>query len=216
MATLADLQNRLAKVRSKERGFIAIQGICRVLVALIVVIIAYFLLDWVVDLPYNARLAAAGLGAIFVGYVFYRYLIVELRKIQDDDEMALRVESRNPDLRGRLISTLQLIRTKKAGVYAGSDELISALEDETVRMSDPLDFSAIVSTTMLKRLLIAAGLVVAVKAALILEYPDYFKALAERLYNPDKQYPTKTRIKGEIKVPEFVPARRGHSRRSHN
>lgn len=72
--------------------------------------------------------------------------------------------------------------------------MIAALEDETVRMSDPLDFSQIISTTMLKRLLIAAVIVAIVKAALIVEFPDYFKALAERLINPEKQYPTKTRI----------------------
>ena len=35
MATLSDLQERLARVRSKERGYIAIQGFCRVLVTLV-------------------------------------------------------------------------------------------------------------------------------------------------------------------------------------
>ncbi len=203
MATLADLQDRLARVRSKERWFIAIQGLCRVLVTLILVVIAYFLLDWLGDLPFNARILAVSIGAIGIGFVFYRYVYFELRRIQDDDEMALRVEARNPDLRGRLISTLQLVRTQKAGVYAGSDQLISALEDETVRMSDPLDFTQIVSTTMLKRLLIAAALVVVVKAALIFSFPMYFKALAERLFNPETQYPTNTIIK-DIKVPEYV------------
>ncbi|MEI6236626.1 MAG: DUF4175 family protein [Planctomycetota bacterium] len=203
MATLADLQDRLARVRSKERGYVAIQGICRVVVALIVIIIAYFLIDWIVDLPYTARLIAASVGVLAVGYVFYRYIYVELRRIQDDDEMALRVEARNPDLRGRLISTLQLIRSKGQGAYVGSNQMISALEEETVRMSDPLDFSVIVSTTILKRVLIAAAIVIVVKAALIFQFPDHFRALAERLIHPEKQYPTKTRIK-DIKVPEYV------------
>src|SRR6185369_7357635 len=90
--------------------------------------------------------------------------------------------------------TLQLVRTQHAGAYAGSEQLIAALEDETVRMSDPLDFSQIISTTLLKRLLIAALIIVIVKIALIFEFPEHFKALAERLVNPDKQYPTKTRI----------------------
>ena len=204
MATLSDLKERLGRVRSKERGYIAIQGICRVLVALVFVIVAFFLIDWIVDLPYGARLIAAGLGLLIVGYVAYRFLYSELRKIQDDDEMALRVEARNPDLRGRLISTLQLARTKQSGGYAGSNQMLAALEDETVRMSDPLDFSQIVSTVMLKRLMIAALIVVAIKVALIAQFPDHFRALAERLYNPEKQYPTKTRLKGAVKVPAFV------------
>src|SRR6185295_17380002 len=130
MATLTDITDRLARVRSKERGFIAIQGICRVLMALVAVIIGYFFLDWLTDLPFGARLLVAAAGLAIVAYVAYRYLYLELRKIQDDDEMALRVESRNPDLRGRLISTLQLVRTQHAGAYAGSEELVAALENE--------------------------------------------------------------------------------------
>jgi hypothetical protein len=210
MATLTDITDRLARVRSKERGYIAIQGFCRVLVALALVVIAYFLIDWFADLPFGVRLTTAGIGLAIIAYVAYRYLYVELRKIQDDDEIALRVESRNPDLRGRLISTLQLVRSEHAGAYAGSHDLIAALEEETVRMSDPLDFAQIISTTMLKRLLIAALIVVVVKAALIFEFPEHFKALAERLVNPNKQFPTKTRIKKDasgkemVAVPAFV------------
>ncbi len=204
MATLADLTSRLAKVRSKERSFVFIQGICRVLVALVLVVVAFFLIDWIADLPYGARLLTAAIGLAVVGYVAYRSLYLELKKIQDDDEMALRVEARNPDLRGRLISTLQLVRTKSSGAYAGSTELLAALEEETVRMSDPLDFSQIVSTVMLKRLLIAALIVIVIKAALLVEFPDHFKAMADRLVHPESQYPTKTRIKGEPRVPQFV------------
>ena len=211
MATLAELQDRLARVRGKERRFIAVQGICRVLVTLALAIVVIFALDWLVDLPYGARLLAAGVGLLLTGYVAYRYLYLELHKIQDDDEMALRVEARNSELRGRLISTLQLTRTEKSGAYAGSHEMIHALEDETLQMASPLDFSRVISTVMLKRLLIVAGVVLLVKGVLVYCLPGYFAALAERLINPDKQYPTRTRLL-KVEVPEFrrPPARRRH------
>ena len=140
MLTLADLQQRIAAVRRKERGVVLLAGLCRSAVALVCAVLAYFLVDWIFDLPYAARLvfAAIAVGAFF--YVVYKHLIRELRRIEDDDEIALRVEGRNPDLRGRLISTLQLTRAGHAGAYIGSPELIAALEAETTRMSEPLDF----------------------------------------------------------------------------
>src|SRR5437773_1021695 len=110
MSTLADLRYRIANVRQKERNVVIMAGAFRLILALVGVVIAYFLIDWIFDLPYAARLifTAAGFGAL--GYVVYKYLICELRRIVDEDDVALRVEARNPDLRGRLISTLQLSR----------------------------------------------------------------------------------------------------------
>src|SRR4051794_26461735 len=107
MASLLELQNRISQVRGKERTVIIFSGLCRTTVTLISVILAYFLVDWIFDLPYAARLAFAAGGLSIVAYVVWMHLIRELQRIQDDDEIALRVESRNVDLRGRLISTLQ-------------------------------------------------------------------------------------------------------------
>lgn len=195
MVTLADLQYRIAAVRRKERRVVFFEGLCKSAVALVAALLTYFLLDWLSDLPYAARLIFAGCGAAFVSYVVYRYLVRELRRIEDDDEIALRVEGRNLELRGRLISTLQLTRASKTGVYAGSPELIAALEEETVRMSEPLDFFRIISTEMLARFGIAAGVVVAINTALMIKFPEDFRALGERLVKPHAHYPTKTRIK---------------------
>lgn len=203
MASLVELQNRIALVRGKERTVVLFSGLCRATVALIAVILGYFLIDWVFDLPYAARLLFAGVGLSIIGYVVYQHLIRELRRIQDDDEIALRIESRNSDLRGRLISTLQLTRAGKSGEYVGSPELLAALEDETVRMSDPLDFFKIINTEALTRFGIAALMIVVIKGALLYRFPDYFAALGVRLISPNAHFPTKTRVK-EVKMPEHV------------
>ena len=204
MATLADLQHRISAVRSKERNVILVSGLCKSLVAFVLTVIGYFLIDWVFDLPYAARLVFAASGLAIVGYVVFTHLILELQRIQDDDEIALRVEARNTDLRGRLISTLQLTRAGNAGAYVGSPELIAALEDETVRMSEPLDFYRIVNTDKLVLFGVAAAMILVIKIALVATMPDYFQALGMRLIKPNAHFPTKTRIK-EIKVPPFVP-----------
>jgi hypothetical protein len=195
MVTLRELLERIAHVRTKERRIILGVGIFRFLVALACAVLGYFLLDWVFDLPYAARLAFAAIGLSVVGYVFYKHLIRELRKIQDDDEIALRIESRNPDLRNRLISTLQLSREAGSGAYVGSPELIAALESETLRMSEPLDFFRIINKELLIRMGVVAVLVLAIKAALVVRYPEYFSALGVRLVRPNAQFPTRTHFK---------------------
>lgn len=204
--TLTDLQNRISIVRSKERNVILMSGIFRTIVALVLVVLAYFLIDWIFELPHAARLLAAAGGLAIVGYVLWKHLIRELQRIQDDDEIALRLESRNPGLRGRLISTLQLTRVGKTGEFVGSPELIAALEDETLRMSQPMDFTKIINTEMLVKFGVAALVIVLVKGALVYKFPDYFAAMATRLVDKDARFPTKTKIV-EIKVPagNYVP-----------
>lgn len=203
MSTLADLRYRIAAVRQKERNVVILAGVFRLILALVGVIIAYFLIDWIFDLPYAARLfvTAAGLGVL--GYVIYKYLVCELRRIVDEDDVALRVEARNPDLRGRLISTLQLSRASEKGEFVGSQELIAALEDETGQMSRPLDFSKIINRELFIRLAIAAVVVLLIKTALLIRFPSYFAALGSRLINPDAQFPTRTHIKN-VKIPSYV------------
>ncbi|HYG78603.1 MAG TPA: DUF4175 family protein [Planctomycetota bacterium] len=203
MASLAELQTRIAAVRNKERTVVILSGLFRTVVTLVVTVLAYFLIDWLFDLPYPARLLFAGTGLSVIGYVVWKYLLLELARIQDDDEIALRVESRNADLRGRLISTLQLSREDKAGKYVGSPELLSALEDETVRMSEPLDFFKIINTETVMKFGMAAAMILVIKMALVFRFPDYFQALGVRLISPNASFPTKTRVK-EIKQPQHI------------
>jgi hypothetical protein len=203
MATLADLQRRIEIVRQKERKVVMFTGIFKSVLALVSIVLGYFLIDWVFDLPYFARLFSVALGVGGISYVVNKHLLRELKKIRDDDEIALRIEGRNPDLRGRLISTLQLARAEKHGKYVGSPELLEALEDETIKMSAPLDFSGIINTDMLKRMAVAAAIVLIVKAVLLIKFPDYFAALGSRLVNADGRFPTKTRI-AKIVKPQYV------------
>lgn len=204
MSTLEDLRNRIAVVRSKERNVVLLSGLSKSVMSIILVVLAYFMIDWLFDLPFAARLFAAAVGLSAIGYVIYKHLVLELRKILDDDEIALRIEARNPDLRNRLISTLQLTRAGKGGAFVGSQELLNALEEETIRLSDPLDFSKIINSEMMIRFGIAAILLIAVKTALVAKFPGYFAALGSRLVHAGATYPTKTKIE-RVKVPEYVP-----------
>jgi len=199
MATLADLQRRIEVVRSKERTTIMLAGLSRTVLVLIAAVLGYFLLDWLFQLPYLGRLVAICGVLAGVGYTIHKHLLKELRKIHDDDEIALRVEARNPGLNGRLISSLQLARESRKGGYVGSPELIAALEGDTLRVAAPLDFFKVINREALVRFGVAAAVVLAIKAVCLIRFPDYFEAAAMRVVSPSAQYPTKTRIK-EVQV----------------
>ncbi len=203
MSTLSDLTYRIDAVRRKEKSVVVFVGVCRSVLVLIGALVAYFLLDWICDLPYAARLVFATAAISAVGYCVNRFLIKEMRKEMDDDTVALRLEARNPELRGRLISTLQLARAGKRGEYVGSTELIQALETETGDMSRPMDFFKIINKDLMVKIVIAAVVVVLINAALAYKNSDYVAAMGKRLVSSDAHFPTSTRIR-EIKTPPFV------------
>ena len=203
MSTLADLKYRIDAVRRKEKSVVVFVGVARSVLILIGVLVVYFLLDWICDLPYAARLVFATAAIATVAYCVNRFLIREMRKEIDDDTVALRLEARNPELRGRLISTLQLARAGKRGEYIGSEELFAALETETGDMSRPLDFFKIINRDLLIKIAIAAAVVVLINGVLAIRNPDYVAAMGKRLVSSEAHFPTSTRIR-EIKTPPFV------------
>ena len=203
MLTLTDLHRRLDSVRRRERSIVLVTGLARTVVVLLGSTLIYFLIDLIFELPYAGRLVAGLLLVSGSAWVFFKHVILGLRKTQDDDEIALRLEARNPHLRGRLISTIQLARVQKTGVYAGSPELLRALEAETLQQSAPLDFLKVLNRDTMLRLAAVAAAVLIVKAACLFQFPEYFEALALRMLNPDYRFPTRTRIL-RVSVPPQV------------
>jgi len=203
MNTVAELHSRIQHLRSHQWRIVLWTGLCKTLAAAVLLFLLYFLTDWLFDLPWPARVLTVLLAFGVLGLTAWRSIWVELRRIGDSDAMALKLEAHNPELRGRLISTLQLSRASTAGTYVASPQLLEALEAETLRMSAPLDFTSVVSRELLLRFGIAGVTVVAVQVVLMARFPDYFKALGARLVDPTAQFPTRTRV-SETKVPDLV------------
>ena len=133
--------------------------------------------------------------AVSLGYVIWRTIWLEVVRELDDDEVALRVERRHPELRGRLISTIQLTRELGEGALAGSPELIEALETDTVSYSQALDFTQIISFQTLKKVGLAAFLFVLISGAAGYFNRGFVEALVGRmLLDGEAAYPTATRI----------------------
>jgi hypothetical protein len=193
--------DRLDEVRRRLRRVHLMAGVFQSLLALLGLLAAFFILDWLVlsrtleggggDQAARAVLLLAVLGLF--GWVVARTIVKELRTERDDDQIALRVERRHPELRGRLISTVQLTRDADDDSAVSSD-MIAALEEETVSFSEALDFGSIINRTVLKRAGMAALFLVALAGSLGWWRRDYAHALMARLALTRAAYPTATSI----------------------
>jgi hypothetical protein len=193
------LLDKLDQVRRRQRSVAVAAGACKSLLAMLGLIVAFFLLDWLV----LSRSASAGGGdkaarALLVlsilatfAWVLWRTVITELRIHPDDDEIALRVERGHPELRGRLISTIQLTR---AGTSAVSAELIEALEADTMSFTGGLSFTDIINVEVLKKVALVAGGLTLLALGLGAWRSDFTKALFSRLLLTEQAYPTAARI----------------------
>lgn len=216
------LLDRIDRVRGRERTVAVTAGLFKTVLAIVSLVAGFFLLDWlilsrVIGQDEASRFARgvllAAMGATLL-YVLWQAVWRELRRELDDDEIALRVEKRHPELHGRLISTIQLTRDLGEGIDVGSVELVEALESDTVSFAQALDFTKIVNLQMLKKVALAAALLVLVSVGAGLLRPDFLQVLIGRMLLAQEAYPTATRIlavKGGYPIHTVQKVPRGES-----
>lgn len=203
MLSLGDLRFRFDTIRHKERRAILAIGFSRGLMMLVAFVLLYFLFDRFFDPPLLGRWAVvlAGLGG--VGWIVYVGVFARLRRISDDDEIALRIEECHPELHGRLLSFVQLARARDQRSLLASPVLMRALEEETLNAVARLNFLEIVPRELARISLLAAGFAIVVQVTCLLMLPLHFVALAERLVDATAPFPTRTRIEA-VECPEWV------------
>lgn len=198
---------KIDRVRDRERTVLLTAGLMKFVLAIIGLAAGFFVLDWLVlgRLVEGATANRLARGVLLVAmagtlvYVFVRCVWQELVRELDDDEVALRVEARHPELGGRLISTIQLTRElaggeEWVGQYQVSRELIEALEADTVSFAGALNFADIINFQTLKKVALAATAFALLSAAMGAWRVDYAKALLGRMLLSEADYPTATRI----------------------
>jgi hypothetical protein len=193
------LLTRIDEVRRRQRVVAVGAGVARTALAALALIFAFFLLDWLVlarSTPGSGdRLARAILVLAMLAtfaWVVWRSVLTPLRRRADDDEVALKIEKGHPELRGRLISTVQLSRDGRSA--AVSKELIDALEEDTVSFAGGLHFTDIIDLKTLKKIALIAGGFVALALALGAWRSDFAASLFARMALGERQYPTAAKI----------------------
>jgi hypothetical protein len=155
---------------------------------------AEMIVDWLVELPAAVRTGVVAVVLTGAVYAVLRHVLWPIVYGPDDETIALWVEHEEPDLRSRLISSVQLSRP--GGVAAGASAgLVAALVRETEEMASPLDFGRVVKTDRLLRVsAITAVIVVLALSALSYAGPVGSDLLKRAMLVPGVDVPRKTRV----------------------
>jgi len=166
-------------------------------------LVVFFLVDWLINMPYAVRLctwvAALGYGMVW----FIRKPLRASRQPVDVQQIGLLIEQRFPELHSRMISTLQFQSEDGVG-KAMSVNLVEGVLDQTFHQLPSIKMDSIVDMDGLRRDLKYLAISILLIGAAAGIGQAYFGASIKRLVVPNVEYPTKTQIV-EVNAPEVVP-----------
>lgn len=207
------IRTRIDLLRGRVHGAELARTVGRAVTTLVVGLLLWLLVDyWVVTTIFGtgwwdicARLALDGTLAWFVAAELRGGLLAELKRRRHDDELAMRLEATHPELGGRLISTVQLMRDLEAGELRkiGSPGLVEALAEETQAQAESVDHRRAWDIVPAKRAVLIGAVLLLIALGLAIWRHDIAGAFARRLAMLSAHYPTATRITA-VKVPALV------------
>jgi hypothetical protein len=141
---MAPVAARLGRLRGSIKQLFALDGLSRLVLALLAFASITFLADWGLDLPMEIRivflLAGVGLG----GWILVRRVLTPLGVRISDDDLAIFVERNYPELNDKLISAIQLTRdtgfVASGAMFTNSPELVEALVIDAEQATSQIDF----------------------------------------------------------------------------
>ncbi len=139
-ATLASIRQKLVAVRTAVRMLYIFDGMLKVVVGIILLLACGFLLDRLLEFPRLMRVALLGTQLGLAGLLVWRVLIYPIRVRISIEDIAGQVELRNPFLKDRLISALQLERQLKDPEYGDSRQLTQAVIREAEELAGGIKF----------------------------------------------------------------------------
>ncbi len=204
------LERRLASLGGKIRLQYLVEGFFRVVGIFLLGLVAFYLIDYLTRVPFEIRLVALVSGLAYGLYWFNKKFVSKYRKTLSTEEVSLLVERANPDLKSRMISTLQF---EERGVNQGtSKQLVDGLIGQTFEMVKTVSWGSVIDKTWIKptmKVLLVAICLVVLSVAVSSEH---FLIYLKRFVSSTARYPTKTMIvdvnfvnvtKGDIyRIPE--------------
>jgi hypothetical protein len=136
-------------------------------------------------------------GIVLCGWIAYRRIFTPLRVTITDDDLAIFVERRFPDLDDRLISAIQLSREP-------ATELVTALVNDADQAASRIDFHRVILWRPVGRIALGALLVGAFLAAGAWFFPVYAKTWLQRIAGGSAKWPQRT----HLTVVDFKDGRR--------
>jgi hypothetical protein len=189
-----------AKITAVRRKYVIVAtaiGVAGAIGAFALILAVGMLLDlWIPSgLPYSARAAILSINLAAVVWIVLYATFGPILYGPDDDEIALMVEDAQPAFRTRLIASIQLSRAENAAATAGaSPSLIRAMIAQAESLAGPIDFSRVIKTDRLLRVILLTLMILIVGAAAFAYGGDTSKDLFKRAFLANVPVPRKTRV----------------------
>jgi hypothetical protein len=185
--------DQLGQLRRREVLLRVVWGTARCLAVIFVALLIACLIDYAVDrdqdTPWGLRLGLSLVHSFVFGFVVAFFLIRPLvgGKL-GDNELALQVEDKHPELQHRLISAVQL-NQPGADTQGMSPELIARVTREAEKQSGRISFTQAADSRRWGWSAAVAGPVLAVGLLLLVIWPDLVGSLLARQLLLDRDIP---------------------------
>lgn len=191
------LHTKISAVRRKHATVATAVGLTAALGAFVLILAVEMLLDlWVPSgLSFGARAALLAVNVAVVLWVLLYATFGPILYGPDDDEIALLVEDAEPAFRTRLIASIQLARPAGAAAAVGaSPSLIRAMIAQAESLAGPIDFTRVIKTDRLLRVVVLATLIVLLGGAAFVWGGNVSTELLKRAFLSNVPVPRKTRV----------------------
>ena len=199
---LAQLRPLLARQLSKLRGRYLVHGVAKSMLCTLALVALFFLLDRWLRLPPPVRIVHTIIAAAACGLASWRFIRYPLTRQFTDLDLAMWIESAQPDLHQRLVSALQL-HDGGAADRNQSQAMIGQLWQETVEQTRTLRTEQLFDNRSLRRVVTGAALITATLAVGAAMAPDSARIFLLRHVGAGLDYPRATRL--SIDLPPASP-----------
>jgi len=175
------LINKLSAILFKQRLVLFMAGLVGTAAMVILMSLLLSVLANLVVLPVWFKITLLALTGLVIVYALWRFILKRLLS-GNIDRVALQLEERHPDLKGRLIAAIQFARLKRTPGF--SAELMAATELQALKQAGGINFNEVVGfypVWKTSRWLLMAAVAA---AAFILLSPGFFSYSYEVYSNP--------------------------------
>jgi hypothetical protein len=187
----------LADLRGKVRFLTWVSGLSWVVLVLFGGLLITGFMDWMIHFDDPGLRLGLGLSLLVMATVIaWRQLIVPLMQPLTTSFLAMRIESRFPGLRGRVLSAVEFLQ-HRLDSRLGSPELQQAVIDRAMRDLEKIEPTDIVETRAIRRVTIAGAALCAMIGTVVLLHPVEAATSVKRLMFPfsECQWPRQYQLK---------------------
>jgi hypothetical protein len=191
MTMLSKLHRRLAHLRRRRRLIRWGTGYSAPLTALLWLLVALFLADWLLHMDVWARIVGMAVAGLCLIWIFRRQTLPWLGDGETEVDMALFVQQQH-HIDTDLVAALEFERPE-APTW-GSVQLEEQVIQQTAELTRDMDVTEGLKKDRLRRRMTTLLITAAVVALAVVRFPDYTWVFLNRLLLGRAHYPTRTVI----------------------